>query len=1007
MRLQSSTRFTTVSLALMLLAALPLVAQTHPAEPTVEAKDLPRVSPTEPRDTLKTFQVRPGFKLELAAAEPEVIDPIAMCFDEHGRMFVIEMRDYSERREEKLSRVRMLEDLDNDGRYEKSTVFLDGLAWATALTWVNGGILVGATPDILFAKDTNGDGVADEKKVLFTGFGNTQEKLNVQGLFNNFNWGLDNRIHGCSGLNGGLVEQKLHPDRKPLDVRGHGFVIDPRDWSMTLENGGGQYGLSFDPWGRLYTCSNSSHIEAFMYDGRYAARNPLYSMPNPRVVIAADGPAAEVYRISPEEPWRVIRTRWRIAGIVPGMVEGGGRSAGYFTGATGVTIYRGNAYGPEYVGDAFIGDAGGNLVHHKRIHRDAKDPLELVAERPADEKKIEFVASTDNWFRPVDFANAPDGTLYIADMYRETIEHPWSVPPGIKKFLDLNSGNDRGRVYRIVPDNFRRPEPPRLDQAEILELVATLESPNGWRRDTAQRVLVERQDKAAVAPLVEMVETSMSPFGRMHALHALEGLGALTESHVLTAMADKDPFVRTHAVALSEKFTTDGKPSAALWEKLQALASDPSADARYQLAFTLGELKQQPGRAKVLAATIKPNLASRWMRAAAMSSLGDDAMAMFTALGGEGEAAGGPEFSRDLVRQIGASGKGVDAEKMALTLQRAGEPAVLFPLATSLAEGATVGGTLKNVLPHWNNLFEAAAKIAADAAAKPADRAAAIGFLAYEKPERSRPALLAALDDPKSQQVQLAALNALDRVGGEQLAADVLGRSKQLRPRVRSDAFDILVKRPERALALLAAVQSETVAPTDLSAAQLKTLRSSADPRVKKLAATVLASSATQSRAAVVETFRPALSLAGDATRGHGVYQKLCISCHKLGNEGFALGPDLTTVRNAGRDKLLLNILDPSREVQPSFLSYQIDTTDGESILGVVVTDTPAGITLRQAYGKETTIARNKIKKMSSDGRSMMPDGLEAGLKPQDLADLLTFIENYSATPSPSGRGRG
>ena len=188
-------------------------------------------------------------------------------------------------------------------------------------------------------------------------------------------------------------------------------------------------------------------------------------MPSPRVVIAADGPAAEVYRASPEEPWRVIRTRWRISGLAPGVVEGGGRSAGYFTGATGVTIFRGNAYGTAYVGDAFIGDAGGNLVHHKRIRRSEKDPLELIAERPADEKKIEFVASTDNWFRPVDFANAPDGTLYIADMYRETIEHPWSIPEQIKQYLDLNSGNDRGRIYRIAPDGFAVRRPASLSKA--------------------------------------------------------------------------------------------------------------------------------------------------------------------------------------------------------------------------------------------------------------------------------------------------------------------------------------------------------------------------------------------------------------------------------------------------------------------------------------------------------------------------------------------------------------
>jgi len=972
----------------MLLATLFHTPPLRGAEPEVKAEDLPRVPATEAKDALKTFQVRPGFKLELAAAEPEVVDPIAMCFDEHGRMFVIEMIDYSERREERLSRIRMLEDLDNDGRYEKSTVFLDRLAWATAVMWVNGGVLVGATPDILFAKDTNGDGVADEKKVLFTGFGSTQDKLNVQGLFNNFNWGLDNRIHGCSGLNGGMVTQAFHPERPPLDVRGKGLVIDPRDWSMTLENGGGQYGLSFDPWGRLYTCSNSSHIEAFMYDARYAARNPHYAMPNPRVVIAADGPAAEVYRISPEEPWRVIRTRWRIAGIVKGVVEGGGRSAGYFTGATGVTIFRGNAYGPEYVGDAFIGDAGGNLVHHKRIRRDAKDPLQLVAERPADEKKIEFVASADNWFRPVDFANAPDGTLHIADMYRETIEHPWSIPPSIKQFLDLNSGNDRGRIYRIVPDNFRRPEPPRLDVAPLPELIATLEHPNGWHREAASRLIYERQDKAAVAPLEEVLQTSTSAFGRMHAMHALDGLGALKESHVLALLGDAEPFARAHAVAMAERFMPGGKPSAGLWEKLAALANDPSADVRYQLAFTLGQLKHAD-RTKVLAAVVKRDVASPWARAAAMSSLADGAGEMFAAMAGSTSPAE-VEFLRDLARQISATrdAKGTEAVIAALKAMPAG--AGRFTIAAGLADGAA-----NCVRPQLADLFTTAAAVAADGKAAPAERIAAVTFLAHGDAAQAKSALLAALDEPKSQQLQLAALTALDRSTAADFAADLTARWQAFRPRVRSEAIEVLLKRPDRARQLLGAIKSGAIAQSDLNATQLDFLRTHRDADIKALAAAILPSATTQPREQVMEAFKPALTLTGDAPRGHAVYQKLCVSCHKLGSEGFELGPDLTTVRNAGREKLLMNIIDPSREVQPNFISYQIDTTDGESILGVLVSDTPAGITLRQAYGKETTVQRPKIKKMSSQGRSVMPDGLEAGLTPQDVADLLTFIENF------------
>src|SRR5207302_5593032 len=201
----------------------------------------------------------------------------------------------------------------------------------------------------------------------------------------------------------------------------------------------------------------------------------------------------------------------------------GGRASGYFTSATGIAILRGNGWPEDCVGDAFIADCGSNLVHRKKVRPKA---VELVAERPPDEQKVEFLASTDLWFRPVQMANAPDGALYVADMYREVIEHPWSLPDSIKKLLDLNAGNDRGRIYRIVPDGFKQPKLPRLGAASTRELVATLEHPNGWHRDTAARLLYQRQDKSAVSLLIALLEKSKSPLARLHALYALAGLVA-------------------------------------------------------------------------------------------------------------------------------------------------------------------------------------------------------------------------------------------------------------------------------------------------------------------------------------------------------------------------------------------------------------------------------------------------------------------------------------------------
>jgi len=454
------------ALALCLLLSVRVSA----GEPEVSAKDLPRVPPTEPSGALSTFQIKKGFRIELVAAEPLVVDPIAMAFDEDGRLFVVEMRDYPERRNERphLGRIRMLEDTDGDGRFDKSAVYVDNLPWPTAVICWNGGIFVGATPDILYCKDTNGDGVAEVREVVFTGLASDYapyevNKLNVQALFNGFTWGLDNRIHCANGGDGGNVHAVdsefvrawrsragITPDselrtQKSVDLRGHDFSFDPRALRLRLESGGGQYGLSFDDRGGKFVCSNSAHIREVMYEERYGGRNPFCALPAAAVDIARDGPAAPVYRLSPDEPWRVIRTRWRVAGLVPGPVEGGGRPSGYFSGATGITIYRGNAFPEDFHGDAFVADCGSNLIHRKKLFPDG---VGLIAQRAEDEQKVEFLASRDNWFRPVQMANAPDGTLYIADMYREVIEHPWSLPASIKQYLDLNSGNDRGRIYR-------------------------------------------------------------------------------------------------------------------------------------------------------------------------------------------------------------------------------------------------------------------------------------------------------------------------------------------------------------------------------------------------------------------------------------------------------------------------------------------------------------------------------------------------------------------------------
>jgi putative membrane-bound dehydrogenase-like protein len=981
----------TTTLVITTLASV-LSFNAFAAEPPLTQQDLPRLKPTEPANVMKTFTVRPGFHLELAAHEPQVVSPVALSFDENGRMYVVEMIDYSERRAEKLSRIRLLEDKDGDGVYEKSTVYAEGLAWATGVICFGGGVFVVASPDLIWFKDTNGDGKADQQKVIFTGFAEGREKLNMQALPNSLNWGLDNRIHVATGPNGGILRNLVRPNDAPLDVNRRDICFNPTTFELFAENGGGQNGMSFDSQGRKYTTSNSRHLMAYMFDSKYAARNPLYTLPSPIVDIPVDGPAAEVYRTSPDEAWRVIRTKWRVDGTVKGVVEGGGRASGYFTGATGGTIYRGNAYPSEFQENAFIGDAGSNLVHRKRIRPDG---VGVLAERAADEQTSEFVASSDNWFRPVQFANAPDGCLYIIDMYREVIEHPWSIPESIKQFIDLNSGNDRGRIYRAAPNGFKQPAQPALGKATTKELVATLEHPNGWHRDTASRLLYERQDAPATSSLIALLTNGKSAYGRLHALHSLEGQRALTVDLVLLALKDSDPVVREHAVKLGERFLHP-LASNALRDSLLALVNDPSLNVRYQLAFTIGELNEAD-RTPALLALAKRDAADKWFRGALFSSMPGQLTEAFSLAAKDAEftrSPAGQEFLRELLALAGAS-KDPNELSAALNLVGRAEVPAAFHLARALGEGvqkSRIPGAKDQYVLKLMPLFEQARQFAA-ASNPEAQRIESIRVLEFDVDHReSFKTLEALLKADQGSAIQQAALNAIMAFNTPSGAVTVTKAWSGLPLAVRGVALEQFLKKLDRINALLDAVEQGAIKPHELSAGQLTQLRAQRAAGIKVRVDKLFAQNQMAKRDDVVKAFQPAMTLRGDAAKGRQIYTERCLSCHRAEGQGNALGPDLVTVKTTGKEKLLVNILDPNREVPPQFLAYAIDTKDGESYTGLVVNETPNSVTLRMAFGQEKAVPRSNIKKMESGGQSLMPEGLEAGLTPQDVANLLEFI---------------
>ncbi len=939
-------------------------------------KDLPRYPAVEPKDAISTWQVKKGFKLQLAAHEPQVRDPIAICFDERGRMFVCEMHDYSEMREvtPHMGRISMLQDKDGDGYYETSQIFADDLPWPTGLVWANGGLYVGATPDIWRFEDKDGDGKAEKREKVFTGFGTGLKMLNVQGLMNSFIWGQDNRIHVLAGGgNRGVITCLKRPDLKGVELGGKDFWFDPLTHEFGLEGGGAQYGMSFDNYGRKFGCSNSDHLQYWVYDDKYANRNPYYQMPPAKQSIAVDGGAAEVFRISPDEPWRIIRTRWRIAGVVKGAVEGGGRVSGYFTGATGTTIYRGDAYGPDFVNNSFTGDAGGQLVHRK-ILKPSADGISLVGERPADEHGFEFAASKDTWVRVVNFANAPDGCLHICDMYREVIEHPWSIPDEIKKHIDLNNGNDRGRIYRIVPDNGaeRIGQKVNLADASTEDLVKLLSHPNGWHRDTAQRLLFERQDKAAV-PILEKVLSGDNALAKLHAMNALESFGALQTTHAIAAAKDADVQVREAALRRVSKLDE---------ATLTSLATDASPRVRFQTALAA---PKSASRDAWLAKMARDGASGKWMNAA---MLGASGTGLFEQLRDDLSKLE-PSFAESLITLAAAEAKDA-TDLISVVTTEPVKPAWVKALGDGLRRGgsnlikADKEGKLTAV-------FAKAVATIADTFGPNDARAEAVELLGFSSSKEATDALVLCLAQGQPDVVKTAAIRVLAQNSSALVTATLIGNWAHYGAKAKTVALGALLSREDRAVALL---EAKVVKAEEFSASQVQELIKHKSPKVAAAAKTVLASVIPPSREEVTVKFKPAIAAKGDAQKGQVQYMTRCVACHKAGALGLAVGPDLITVKTKGREALLTAILEPHKEVASQFIAYTVNTKDGQTLAGIITNDTASSMTIRMMGGIEKTLQRAEIKGSSSSGQSLMPEGLETGMTVEDMADLISYIES-------------
>ncbi len=965
------------------------------------AADLPRIPQVPAAAARDTLVVAPGFDLELMAAEPLLASPVAIAWDENGGLFIAEMRGYSEDQAERLGRIRLLHDDDGDGTLDRATVYGDGLAWPTAVCCWDGGVFVADAPDILYLRDTDGDGVADERRVVFTGFGTG----NVQGLLNSFAFGLDGRIHGAASSTGGTV-RRVGADGRPtgdaVQLSGRDFSFDPRSLDLRPETGGAQHGRSCDDAGNAYICSNSNHAIRCMIDDRFLARNAAFTPPSAKESIAVEGPQGEVFRQSPVEPWRVLRTRLRASGIVPGVVEGGGRPAGYFTSATGITVVRGDACG-QLAGMLVVGDVGSNLVHRKRL---VPHGAGVRAERV--DQGGELIAARDIWFRPVQYANAPDGGLWIIDMQREVIEHPASLAPPIKQHLDLTSGRDTGRLWRLSAEGTVRRPAPRLGTATTAQLVALLDHPNGWHRDTAQRLLLTRRDADTTPSLrARLRAVDGTDLGRLHAAEALAALGTLEVADVEQCLASSSPRVRGTGVRLVETLAAQGTLPESLVERLVRTAVDePEIGVRFRLALVAGFLPREP-RHVILRSLLARDGDDPWCRVAAFTSLPADGAARIVrdwldpAGGGVPVAARAalPGLFTQIARQrdpadwavavgaIGALATAADDVE-----QRLEAVAWLTELEAAIA---ATGGRLSDVEPRdataalTGRLATACRSIALDRDAAAALRARAVPGMLLDA---------AALDDvtaliaDRAPAVVEAAIEALGRTRDPRATAALVAAVPVLDGATAGRVVDVLLRDAPRATALLEAIAAERLAATALDRQQSVALWRFPNAAVKKRAIEVLGPPPPADRAPLVAAYRASLPGDGDPASGRGVFAKQCAACHRVEGVGRELAPNLVAMQARGADAILLGVLDPNREVLPAYVAHTAITADGRVVTGIVAAESASSLTLRAADGTDHVIARDDIDELTKTGRSLMPEGFERSIDPRDMADLLAYL---------------
>ncbi|WP_417381589.1 PVC-type heme-binding CxxCH protein [Gimesia sp.] len=935
--------------------------------------------PLTPAESISRMNLSDKLKVEIVAAEPLVIDPVAVEFGPDGKLWVVEMRDYPAGMDGKYKpggMVKYLEDLDQDGRYDKATVFLEGLAFPTGLMVWKQGVLVCTAPDVIYAEDTTGDGKADLQKKILTGFATH----NYQARVNSLVPGLDNWVYASGGLFGGIIQSF---NGQTVNVTNRDFRFQPETGVLEPVSGRTQQGRVRDDCGNWFGCRNGTLCVHYPVNESYFQKNSYVSSPPPEVSIPKGKNANQLFPVGDLVQFHLSGQRGRP------------------TSACGLGLYRDDQLGKEFYGNAFVCEPVNQLVHRLLV---TPAGVTFSGLRAPEEQEREFLTSTDNWFRPVQARTSPDGSLLIVDMYRYLIEHPKFLSPEAVQKLNVRAGETRGRIYRIsVRDQPYQPIP-NLKRLPSQELSQMLKSENGTLRDMVQQELVLRDDKAVIPSLSQIAKEAKLSQSRLQALCTLDGLQALPPELLLTRINDQNPGVRREALRLAEPFLEQSEPLAKA--VLELAGQEQELPVQLQLAYTLGSLKEDEAT-NALLQLLEQHSGNLYLRSAVLTGfeparLSPALVSLLPRIAGKPKLL--PMFRSLLEMAVATRDPGLLEQVFAaLTTHvvqsqksEAWEWMALTQVIKSLKSRDK--SRVEKQKSELKELLNLAREQVSNTEQSEPIRIAALQFvLAVEQSQGSLELVSELLSPQTALNIQMAALKSLIQSQSPAAFELVFSNWKQFTPALQAEVIHQLLSRESSTLDLLNRIEQKIVQPAQIDLTNRQTLIDHKNEKIKQRARKLFSVATSASREAILKQYATLDLKQGSVERGSLVFEKQCANCHRLNGKGHVVGPDLAALTDQSKSFLLTSILDPNKAVDGRYASYLAVTDDGRITTGILVSEQSNSITLKAQQGKVQTILRTQLDELSNSGKSLMPEGLEREIPLGAMADLLVFLQEHSA----------